>query len=118
MKFPMISKKTKPFFPTEKICPICKVNNTTLDSEFYVLNGGALEKVNKNTSMSSDILEGFLSVQYHSGEKNKNPGVNIDIVEKSKGGQFDIYFCSTNCMRQFFNKLIDTIENETSANKL
>ena len=116
MEYPIISKKTKSFFPTSVVCPICATNRTKLNSEFYVLNGGALEKINKNTSMSSGKMEGFLSVQYHSGDDSENCGFNFDIVDKSEGGQFDIYFCSTNCMRQFFNELIDKIEKKTTAN--
>ncbi|WP_435263863.1 hypothetical protein [Tenacibaculum sp. nBUS_03] len=118
MEYPIITKKTKSFFPNDEICPICKTNRITLNSEFYVLNGGALEKINNDTSIPSDIMEGFLSVQYHSGENSENYGFNIDIVDESKGGQFDIYFCSTNCMKEFFNQLIDTIEKKTTANKV
>lgn len=55
-------------------------------------------------------MEGFLSVQYHSREDSENCGFNIDIVDQSKGGQFDIYFCSINCMKLFFNNLIDEFE--------
>jgi hypothetical protein len=115
MEYPIISKKTKSFFPTNEICPICATNRTNLNSEFYVLNGGALEKINQDVSISSDKMEGFLSVQYHPEKDNGNRGFNIDIVDQSKGGQFDIYFCSTSCMRQFFNEFIDEIEKENNS---
>lgn len=117
MKYPIISKKTKSFFPTSDICPICQTNRTQLNSEFFVLNGGALKKINKKTSLSTKKMEGFLSLQYHSGENGQNCGFNIDIVDQSKGGQFDIYFCSTNCLRLFLNELVDCIEEKTTANK-
>ncbi len=116
--FPIISKETKPFYPSENICPICNTDRRLSSSEFYVLNVGALEKVSKNTSMMSDKLEGFCHISYHPGEDSEENGFKVDIVEAAKCGQFDIYFCSINCMRTFFNTIVDTVEKKQNEGKI
>jgi hypothetical protein len=110
MEFPVIKKSNKPFYPTESICPICNADRTKLGSSFFVLHGGALKKVNEEFFISTDDLVGFLSLSYHPGEDSKVSGATLDIVENSRLGQFDIYFCSIDCMRAFFNKSIDKLE--------
>lgn len=116
MKLPVISKKSKfPYYPIDKICPICGTDRTTLDSEFYVLNGGALKKIDTETYTHDENAIGFLNFAYHPAINSKRLGKTIDVIEYSKNGQFDIYFCSINCMRTFFDLIIREIE--TQANK-
>ena len=70
IKFPIIKKKGKSFYPTENKCPICNTDRTTLNSEFFVINGGALKIIDKDHSIMSKDMEGFLSVGYHAGENS------------------------------------------------
>lgn len=112
MNFPVIKENNKPFYPTEDICPICNADRTKLNSNFFILNGGALKKVNEENFISTDDFVGFLNLTFHAGEDSKVSGATLDIVENSKFGQFDIYFCSTDCMRIFFNKSIDQLETK------
>ncbi len=116
--FPVISKNTKMFYPSSRVCPICNTDRHSSNSGFYVLNAGALEEVSQETLMMSDKLKGFLKLAYHPSEDSDENGFCIDIVKDSECGQFDIYFCSTNCMRIFFNKIIDTIENKKNKHKI
>jgi hypothetical protein len=38
-------------------------------------------------------------------------GRPLHVVTECSAGQFEFYFCSTKCMRSFFNKLVDDFEN-------
>jgi endogenous inhibitor of DNA gyrase (YacG/DUF329 family) len=112
IKFPIIKKKGTPFYPTENKCPICGTDRTTLNSEFFVLNGGALKIIDKDHSTMSDDMEGFFSLTYHGGEKSGENGTSFDIVEFSRNGQFDIYFCSIECLQIFFNRIVDELKQK------
>lgn len=109
MKYPLITKKDKPFYPQDNLCPICK-HDRTLNSEFYVINAGALKKGNDHTYVPDEDSKGFLSMAYHPDHHSKKQGKSIEIVSGAKGGQFDLYFCSTTCMRTFFDNLISEFE--------
>jgi len=115
MKFPIITKNTTshfPNYPKVKICPICNTNIETLQHNFFALNGGAMQKKNNNF-LDNNNLEGFLNLNYHCGlNKNHNWNVNIDIASNSKFGQFDIHFCSLNCMQKFFNAIVEEAERQ------
>jgi len=110
IKFPIIKKKGKPFYPTENKCPICGFNRTTLITEFIVLNGGALKIIDKDHSIMSDDMEGFLSLTYHGGELGGD--ASVEIVEYSQNGQFDIYFCSFECLQTFFNRIVEELKQK------
>ena len=118
IKFPIIKKKGKPFYPTENQCPICNADRTTLNSEFFVLNGGALKIIDKDHSIMSEDIEGFLSLVYHAGEKSNGNGAAVEIVEYSQNGQFDIYFCSLECLQIFFNRIIEELKRKMEINRL
>ena len=48
----------------------------------------------------------------HDGGTGRDPGIeaSVDIVEDTRGGQADLYFCSTGCLRQFLNECVDELE--------
>jgi hypothetical protein len=41
----------------------------------------------------------------------------VEVVENLKGGQFDLQFCSTSCLRRFLSSLVDEVENSIGQNK-
>ena len=112
MKFPIIEKTDKhSHYPTEDICPICGTDRTKLDNKFFGLNGGALKKTGRDRFVPSEDLAGFLSLFYHSGESGENDQY-LDIVELSRNGQFEFYFCSIECLQEFFNQIIEKIKTK------
>ena len=36
----------------------------------------------------------------------------VDIVEDVRGGQFSMYFCSTDCLRAFLNSCVDELDRQ------
>ena len=41
----------------------------------------------------------------------------MDLVDDAVGGQFSLYFCSTACLRAFFNSLVDELEKRIQQDK-
>lgn len=66
-----------------------------------------------------DNLDGFFNIAWHGahtkfGGNGESPDIytSIDIAADVVGGQFELYFCSTKCMRAFLNKIIDMLEEK------
>lgn len=77
----------------------------------------------KTSGSIDERMQAFLRVAWHgdhSGEsQNHNAGVqaSVDIVERTPMGQFEFYFCSTECLRNFLNKIVDALESKMSKLK-
>jgi len=79
---------------------------------FAFLNAGALRKIDKRNSVMAPDLEGFFTLGFHgahSGTKNK-PSAYLPVAEDVPLGQFEVYFCTTKCLRAFFNRCVDELE--------
>lgn len=107
MKFPVITPKTPPYYPSDNRCPICGADRTQLDSTFIVLNGGALKEVDSDMAVPCEGLSGFLSLTYHS---HQDHCASVDIVEYSLDGQFELCFCSFECLQMFFAKIVSELK--------
>jgi len=112
------------FFPKEALCPMCKSAKVNEPHSMAIVNLGALLMTNraKGNGSMSDKLEGFLSFIWHGAHdggtgEDSDISAYLNIVENVRGGQADLYFCSTNCLRTFFNACVDELENRIAANK-
>ena len=69
-----------------------------------------------------DELEGFASITWH-GAHDMGTGHDRDIYTSTdfardcQGGQFEVYFCSTACLRAFFNSWVDVLETKIQKEK-
>jgi len=107
MKFPLI-KNNKPYWkPAIKNgkCILC--GEKPKHGVFIALMGGTLEG-NKNSASISSNLIGFLSLNLHDHNSDKLGYLNI--ADNTSNGQFEFYFCSSKCLRKFFNKIVDEFE--------
>ncbi len=64
-----------------------------------------------------DKMDGFLHLSWHGAHdgglgKDKGIGASIEIARAVRGGQFDLYFCSTKCMRSDLNFCVDELEKK------
>ena len=80
------------------------------------MNGGALKKLDDRNSAPSPDLEAFLTLGYHGahGGSKSEPSATVSIAEDVPIGQFEYYFCSTECLRQFLNKCVDELERRVA----
>jgi hypothetical protein len=115
MRFP-VAEGSHWSFPTDFVCPMCQSKRVGEPHEFVGLSGGA-------ASEASDCAEGFLAIYLHPREgppfgpdavagqaASETEGAELEIVRDTHVGQFDLYFCSTDCLRRFLNECVDELE--------
>jgi len=122
MKFPVVGPG-KSHWPTKPMCPICKNTKILEPHSMAVLTAGALKMNRKKDegTMSKD-LDGFLSLTWHGAHDqgqgtDREIGCIVDIFNEVPGGQADLYFCSTKCLRQFLNTCVDELEGKIAKKK-
>ncbi len=114
-KLPVVAK-TKSSYPDKALCPQCRKAKVLEPHSMAILSAGALRMDRKTDSgKMSDNLDGFLSLTWH-GAHDNGAGDNRDIytsvyvADSVGGGQFDVYFCSTDCLRAFLNECVDALD--------
>jgi len=104
-------------YPKEALCPWCKKQKVLEPHSFAVIGGGALLKSEDDVYGPSNEMEGFLHFSWHGAHdggqgKDSEATGHTEIVKDVIGGQFDLYFCSTDCLRSFLNACIDDLEQK------
>lgn len=117
ISFPVIDRRNQKY-PKRPVCPICKKNKVWEPHSFVVLWGGAIEKKGRDhyeSTIENANIVGVLNLDWHGAHDDgegefREIGITVDIVDKATGGNFDLYFCSTSCLREFLNKAVDALE--------
>ncbi len=106
-------------YPLRPLCPICGEKKVWEPHSMAILMGGALEKKGENHFVASDDdkISGFLTLAWHGAHDDgegdfREKDLLIDIVDKASDGQFHLSFCSTSCLREFFNSAVDELERQ------
>lgn len=107
-------------WPSKSKCPQCHHEKIFEPNQFVVLSGGALKMLDKDNGGPSPDMQGFLDITFHGadvacGGKGKDDCLNdqhatLPLVENSTDGQFELYFCSIECLRSFFEDCVDALE--------
>ena len=85
-----------------------------------ILNAGAMRQVAKDRFEMATDARAFMTLMWHgahSGGKGELPDVfaSVDVADEVANGQFELYFCSTSCLRGFLNYCVDELENRMEA---
>lgn len=82
-----------------------------LPEESAILAGGAMRSLGPNRAEMFDESDavGFLSLLWHD---DKTAGAYLPLVDDARSGQFEVYFCSTDCLRAFLSVCVDELEAE------
>lgn len=118
MRFPLVKENTIRY-PRDQVCAWCKGTGVSEPNAMAVLSGGALLLNSRGESVlkKSNRLDGYLSLTWH-GAHDGDAGSDFGIYEaipvalNVQGGQFDLYFCSTICLRSFLNHAVDSLESK------
>ena len=115
MKFPLLQGK-QTYYPRKALCPQCNEHKVFEPHSMVIFAGGATFSGLKRVKAGShNQLESFVSITWH-GAHDTGIGTDrdihtcVDLVKDSRGGQFEIYFCSTACLRAFFNSWVDALD--------
>src|SRR5258708_36414321 len=93
------------------ICRGCGQKASDQPHSFAFLVGGALFMKDAATSVVHDKMKGFLALGVHGAhsEQLQEPSAVVRLLEEAPIGQFQLYFCSTPCMRLFLNQSVDAL---------
>jgi len=126
MKFPILSGRHTAH-PNKPLCPQCKKRKVLEPHSMAIFDGGALfMNRKKRYGGLHDQMDGFVSITWHGAHDtglgaDRDIFTSVDAALDCRGGQFEIYFCSTACLRAFFNSWVDAleaqIERENRKNK-
>ena len=116
MEFPTINGESDPYFDRRE-CRVCGSKGLHEPNSFAYVSAGTMTKLDSRASAPALDQDSFFEVGWHgahsdldgTGER-PDTGGHLDIVKDGPGSQFAIYFCSTRCMRQFFNDCVDALE--------
>ena len=105
-------------FPNTARCPQCKRGKIFEPNSMACLNGGAfLMDRRHKTGKQDDRLDAFICINWH-GAHDEGTGEDreiyefVSLAEDCRRGQFDLYFCSTKCLRAFLNSWVDALETK------
>ena len=111
------------YYPKTALCPWCQKNKVLEPYSSASLCGGALLMIREDDSGGPDEkMDGFLSLSWHGAHdgaegKDREIYATVEIAHDVRGGQFDLYFCSTKCLRSYLNFCIDELEKKIKAGK-
>jgi len=101
------------------LCPVCGQHPVGEPHSFVAVNGGALLRTGEDTATISDQLSGFWTIRWHGAHRDMGgqgplpeASASVDVAHDTKCGQWDIYCCSTECLRRFFGHLVDLLEEQ------
>ena len=108
---PFTSKDGGCFSPTANACIHCGREQSTGTNQISI-HGGALQHdpaTGHGVSRTDDLA--FLTMHARIQDAPEFLTSQLDLVD-NLGGQFNLLWCSFDCMRQSLNELIDRLESE------
>ena len=128
MNFPLHTNPESSQIPSGANCLICE-KRIGEGYGFVRLTTGAILHDNKKRKYGepSELMDSIFSLWYHGAHPTKkgengrieitsmdNAEHHMDIVSSTQGGQIDIHFCSSTCLREFFGSVVDSFESGIS----
>lgn len=126
---PIDNKKFSPDPKKSKRCPVCKKGNVFHPKSHASISGGALllgprEKMGVRTVKKTRALKGYLWFDFFRDRKEVAASdemfesyISVPLAVDVVGGQFELFFCSINCMRVFVNSRLDELETKVKEVK-
>ncbi|NRB40863.1 MAG: hypothetical protein HRU20_20730 [Pseudomonadales bacterium] len=116
MDFPVLSGKDKHFPGIEdSMCPVCKSKAVWADNETIELSGGCRDTDDlHNANVHSDLWLDWWSQKDKQGLQSHT---ELAIANHVESPAYQLAFCSTDCLRQFLNSAIDSLESQIEDEK-
>ena len=112
-EFPLLSNDDRGFFEDGK-CPICRTDlKTSGRGLFYIRGGAMLFDESGQNSILTDRLRAFLAFGYHGiDDRSLSDRPDTEIVKNLTMGQFDLNFCSMECLRRFLDEVLAALQHD------
>ncbi len=109
--FPLLRDRDIPYLPIrDGGCLVCC--KTLAGGAAYLSAGSVSEILDKPENTGESTSLAFFQIHYHSNASDVSGSAVVDVVDNLHGGQFDLTFCSTQCLRKFFQILVDELESK------
>jgi hypothetical protein len=115
IKFPILPEEARGY-----MCAWCGTGHKLVEpNSIASISCGAIlySSKKRDSGGPSDKMGGYLSISWHGAHSDEggigdSPDTFVDIPLRSEvvGGQMDINFCSTECLRAFLNNCVDELE--------
>jgi hypothetical protein len=106
--FQVLSSSAKPVHPSDGRCPVC--GNELRKGFAYLSAGALLLSEDMQDSIHTDRLQAFFHVGFHGSDSEMRDSFGVTVVDHLHGGQFDLQWCSVDCMRTWLLKLLAEVE--------
>lgn len=121
IKLPVVKGK-QVVFPKNHICPWCRDKKLSDSPSMAILNAGAMRPTQPECYEMAKDDAAFMTLVWHGDATPANPRrhgefATVDIADLVNTGQFDLYFCSTDCLRNFLNYCVDELERRIESAK-
>ena len=108
--------RPKKVWPASDTCPVCCRAFAEVGAVVYLMGGAVIDSnTTEDLGLHDQDIKGFLHIGYHG-----NPDVisaDVKVVRDSSGGQFDLNFCSLECLRHWFLEVVQYLESEIANRK-
>lgn len=112
IEIPLLTNEDGHTFPMDGDCPACGVP-FKITGGFAYMSGGALLIDNvSDDSCRTSKMEAFFGIGFHGNDVDVRDSVHAQIVHDLLSDQFDICFCSLQCLKDWLNQLLDTLQSE------
>jgi hypothetical protein len=113
-KFPVLHGN-QTVFPKDHICPWCGARKLSDPPGMAILNAGALKPTAPECYTMALEDAAFMTLTWHSNDPANYDDATIRIADCVDTGQFELYFCSTACLRAFLNYCVDELERRRGS---
>ncbi len=114
-----VAKGKRVVFPAGNICPWCKKRRLGVRPGMAILNAGAMRAEGKDRYGMATDDAAFFTLIWHTDHSNPDEYdfALVDIADLVDSGQFELHFCSTDCLRGFMNFCVDELERRRKLSK-
>jgi hypothetical protein len=112
LTFPLIKGLETPVIPSQASCPLCGTRFNAETGLVYLSAGAILRDRERNASIETDLLCGFLELGVHGPSAQPKQSCHLQVADEVRGGQFDINVCSLDCLETLFKTIVDRMRAE------
>ena len=106
MKYPLLKGRDNHFYPKSgKKCSLCG-ESFRKDGIVYLAGGAVADCL----LVDDKHMDAFFKIHYHTAAVDCSGNASVEVIQHLQGGQFELLFCSTPCLRKFLMEMVNKLE--------
>jgi hypothetical protein len=114
VSYPVLKGAMRSVWPGDGRCPVCGRGFREMQQVAYIMAGACWDS--DELSVDARVIQAFLNIGVHGARSDVKDSADLQIIRDLQGGQFDLNFCSTNCLRDWLNSVVDRVEEDLQRN--